>query len=515
MPLAEISSMRSSMPVYTVAETRAIEQSASAGLPAGTLMARAGLAAAELARELLGERGRAVLVLAGLGNNGGDAFEAAAHLRQWFFRVSVVFTGTMERLPADARAALGKWRAAGGDIADTIPADFRADLVIDGLFGIGLARPIGGPDAELIEAVNRYGKPILALDIPSGISGDTGQSLGSAIRATTTLTFLTMKPGLLTLDGPDHCGELCCDQLGVDIAAFVPAGTPTGWFVGRPLAGDFPIKRPSNFHKGHAGSVVIFGGADGMTGAALLAGRAALRVGAGKVFVGMLDEHALCIDPNQPELMLRPATQLVAVARREADAIAVGPGLGTSLPAYELLKAILAIGVPLILDADALNLIAAHSDLAASVVQRRAQTLITPHPAEAARLLATTTESVQADRLAAARSLASRYNAIAVLKGNGSITATPPGDYWINGSGNPGMAAAGMGDVLTGFIASLVTQYRDSARDPAAATRFGVWLHGAAADTCVQRGIGPIGLTASDVIDAARTVINHPHKQIS
>ena len=205
-----------SFPIYTTPAIRKLEERAAPA--SGTLMERAGAAAAEYARSLCGDTAKRVLVVAGPGNNGGDAFEVAAHLKRWFFRVSVVFSGERAKLPKDAQAALAQWEAVGGTLEKDIPGDTRFDLAVDGLFGIGLTRPLAGAHAALVGKLNALGAAILALDIPSGINADTGAVMGCAVRASHTLTFIAHKPGLLTLDGPDHCGELKLDTLGLDSA---------------------------------------------------------------------------------------------------------------------------------------------------------------------------------------------------------------------------------------------------------------------------------------------------------
>ena len=486
---------RTSNAVYLSAQIREIE-TLSAALP---LMPRAGLAAAEYARELLGEYGRRVLVLAGPGNNGGDALEAATHLKQWFYRVELVFTGDEHALSAEALAALAKWRACGGTTYSAPPAALRPDLVIDGLFGIGLARPLEGGYAELIRSVNQLPGPKLALDIASGINADTGAVMGCALRATHTITFIALKPGLLTLDGPDHCGLIRVADLGLDVDT-LPAskGATTG-----PVSLRHALApRLLNFHKGKAGSVGVLGGAHGMVGAAVLAGRAALKLGAGKVLLGLMSDQPPHLDYFQPELMLRTPRDLLEPG--VVTAFAVGPGMGTVKSAEQLLREVLDASVPLVLDADALNLIASSKTLQARLPKRTAASVLTPHPAEAARLLGCATAVVQSDRIKAALELSQRYQAVVVLKGNGSVIADPDASWLINRSGNPGMASAGMGDVLAGMIASLLAQGA-MAREAVAAA---VWLHGAAADSLAAQGEGPLGITASDVIDAARRIAN-------
>jgi hydroxyethylthiazole kinase-like uncharacterized protein yjeF len=440
----------------------------AAGVEESALMERAGTAAAELAATLAGDRAKDVLVLAGPGNNGGDARIVAERLKEKFFRVDVV--------------------SAGDPIAQKPWA-----LVVDGLFGIGLARDITGPHAALVEYANRQRCPVLALDIPSGLHSDSGRVLGCAVRATHTLTFIALKPGLLTLDGPDHCGQIRVETLGLDANRLVPA---TAWVAEPQLFGELLKPRPRNFHKGMAGSAAILGGAEGMTGAALLAGRAALKMGAGRVYVGLLDED-LSIDLEHPELMLRHPDDALG---QDLDALVVGPGLGQGERAETLVGAALASDLPCVLDADGLNLLAENPELRHACARRTAETLLTPHPAEAARLLALKTADVQADRVKAAKILSENLKAHVVLKGAGSVLAARDGHWFINASGNPGMASAGMGDVLAGILGALLAQ-RYSGES---ALVLGVHLHGAAADALARDGVGPVGLTAGEVIDAAR-----------
>ena len=454
------------------------------------LMERAGRAAAEAARAMLAGGG-APLVVAGPGNNGGDALVVARLLRERGFAPVVVFAGDAARLPTDARAAHDDWRAAGGELLDGIPAqDFS--LAIDGLFGIGVTRPLEGRYAQLVGRINALGCPVLALDVPSGLDADTGRVMGIAVRATRTLSFIALKPGLLTLDGPDHCGD-------VELAALGLAADATDGSV--VAVDDFRARlapRPRNSHKGSFGSTGILGGAPGMAGAALLAGRAGLKLGSGRVYVGMLER--LAVDPLQPELMLRSADEVFA----HATALAVGPGLGQSDAALALLRRALETPLPLVLDADALNLVAAHPVLGKRCAARAAATLLTPHPAEAARLLGCAVDDVQADRIAAALELARRHRAHVVLKGCGSVLADTDGRWQINTTGNAGLASAGSGDVLSGIAVALLAQGWPAADALAAA----VHLHGAAADELVADGTGPAGLTAGEVIDAARELFN-------
>ena len=486
-------------PVCRTEDVRRIEALALAQPQPPQLMERAGLAAAELARDLAGGSGKPIVVFAGPGNNGGDAFVLARHLKSWWFDVSVHFTGDAQTLSHDAAAAFGAWRDAGGRITTDIPPLQRCGLVVDGLFGIGLQRELTGRYAGLVSAINEAHAPILALDVPSGIESDSGRVLGCAVRATHTITFIALKPGLLTLDGPDHTGALHLASLDLDAGALVP---PSGSAIGSGVLRRSLGRRPLNSHKGSFGSVAVIGGAAGMVGAALLAGRAALKLGGGRIYVGLLDERALPVDPVQPELMVRSAES--ALELDTVTVLAVGPGLGVSAQSTALVAKALASSVPVVLDADALNLLATQESLIAALSRRQAATLLTPHPAEAARLLGVSTADVQRDRVEAALRLAAIHHAGVVLKGGGSVCAWPDGKWAINTSGNPGMSSAGMGDVLTGICAALLAQ----GAAPEAALAAGVYLHGAAADAAVAAGRGPAGLIASEIIDPAREILN-------
>ena len=486
-------------PVYLTADVRAIEAAAVAVKKPPQLMEKAGLAAAEFARDISGGTGKPMLVLAGPGNNGGDAFVVARHLKKWYFKVTVVFAGEERKLSADAKAALGAWRKAGGTIIPSLPALRQWGLVVDGIFGIGLEREVAGHYAEWINTVNSFGVPILALDLPSGLHSDSGHMMGCAVRATHTVTFIALKPGLLTFDGPDHCGEIHLRTLDLDAKSLRPA---SGCLIGREVLAGALKPRRINSHKGDYGSVGIIGGDHGMVGAALLAGRAALKLGAGRVYVGLLARDAPLLDVEQPELMLRTADEVLKL--KNLTCLAVGPGLGQMPDAACYLGWALDSPLPMVLDADALNLIAMDLGLAALLGKRKAPTLLTPHPAEAARLLHTGTREIQADRIGAATRLATKFNASVVLKGAGSVCAASDGTWHLNTSGNPGMASAGMGDVLTGVVAALLSQ----GTEPDVALRAGVYLHGAAADHAVTSGAGPIGLSATETISAARTLLN-------
>jgi hydroxyethylthiazole kinase-like uncharacterized protein yjeF len=486
----------SSQPIYRVAQIREIEARRSKVSP--SLMERAGAAATRAALAMMRGARLPALILCGPGNNGGDGFVLARILRQRGFNPAVVFRDDAQRLPESARAAFGEWQTWGGHCDTEIP-DRQFSLAVDALFGIGLSRPLDGAYAELIARINRMDCPVLALDIPSGLCADTGRVLGTAVHATHTATFIGLKPGLLTLDGPDHCGDISVHDLDLAAEALVK---PEARVVTPELFSEWLKPRPRNSHKGMMGNVGIVGGAAGMVGAALLAGRAALKLGAGRVYVGLLDDRAVAVDSGQPELMLRPPREVLSSGF--ATALAIGPGLGQSSAALDLLQQTLGCELPLVVDADALNLLAAHPVLVRHVRRRTAPTLLTPHPMEASRLLGLSTAEISADRIGAALALAKKLKQTTMLKGCGSVVALPDGRWYINTSGNAGMASAGMGDVLTGIAALLLAQGW-----PAAQALLGaVHLHGAAADRLVEDGVGPAGLTASETIDSARRIYN-------
>ncbi|MGW8392377.1 NAD(P)H-hydrate dehydratase [Pseudoduganella sp. HUAS MS19] len=498
-------------PLFTIAEIRAIEHAAAERLPAGALMQRAGQAGANEALDLLPLTiGRArVLVLAGPGNNGGDALEAAAHLGHAGAQVTILHfppagTPATERLDAlqRARSSPARFAALNG------PADARAvaagtdwTLVVDGLFGIGLARPITGDFAELVAAVNALACPILALDVPSGLDADTGaivgaEAQGTAVRATHTVTFIADKPGLHTAEGRDHAGVVIVSSLEIDRDLFATAHAKLNDVA---LFAHCARRRRHSSHKGSNGSVAVVGGARGMAGAPILAARTALASGAGRVYACFVGEPPP-FDASQPELMCRSAQEYDF----NSAVLVIGPGMGASAASAEMLASALHSQSPVVLDADALNLLAGSEALRSQLAQRKAPCILTPHPLEAARLLGGTAAEVQTDRLGAARALAERLAATVVLKGSGTAIAARDGEIVLNTTGNPALATAGTGDVLSGLCGSLLAQGWPEWE----AALAGVWLHGMAADVLVTEGAGPIGLTASELIPAIRTAVN-------
>lgn len=498
--------------LYTVAQLRAIERGASATLPSGALMQRAGQAGAHVALALIAglpKARRSVLLLAGPGNNGGDALETAANLAHANAGVDVAIlylpAGPAQQLSAETADALARARASQARFIDALP-ERAPGLVVDGLFGIGLARPLAGPARALVEALNTRRWPVLALDVPSGLDADTGSVVGPdgvAVVAERTLTFIGDKPGLYTLAGRDHAGQVQLDALGVDAAAHA---APTMCVNETTLFAVHLQPRRHDSNKGSFGNVMIVGGAQGMAGAPVLAARCALLAGAGRVLVAALDPGC-AFDSMHPEIMFRLAAEQSLARATSAQTLVIGPGLGDSAQAMGLLADALAGDASIVLDADGLNLVAASVELAERLRGRAARgcaSVMTPHPLEAARLLGISTAEIQQDRLAAARQLAERYQAVVVLKGSGSIIAAPGQIAVVNPNGNPGLATGGSGDTLAGLCGALLAQGW-SARLGACGA---VWLHGAAADRLVADGVGPIGMSAGELAPAVRTILN-------
>ena len=497
--------------LYTAAEIGAMESAHAKLRPKDALMLRAGAAVAALAVSVLKKKPVAnILVLAGPGNNGGDAWVAAAALLKLGHRVTILEPGKRSHTDAVAQKMMAAYRKAKGATVTKFPVNAKFDLIIDGLFGIGLTRAPRGVFADAIAAANAsadaHHTPMLAIDVPSGLLADTGGAPGATIRADFTLTFLGAKAGLYTADGVDHAGEIRVDTLGVDVSA------TQGELLTHAIVTPLIPQRRNNAHKGSFGSVGVIGGAAGMVGAAVLAARAALHMGPGKVYLGLAAKAAPTFDAINPEIMLQHADQLLADKSPVAlTALAVGMGLGVDKSARHLLKAALALTLPTVVDADALTMLATNASIYAAFQAKSAgkphrcwRFIFTPHPGEAARLLGASVDEIQSDRVGAAKAIAAKFNAVTVLKGAGTIIATPDARYWVNTSGNPGMASGGMGDALSGMIASFLAQ-GVNALD---AARLAVYLHGAAADECLAHGMAPHGLTASEVIFEARTLLN-------
>jgi len=487
-------------PLHDVATSRAIEQRALAAGPPGALMRCAAHGVARLARALAPHAAR-VWVAAGPGGNGGDGLHAAAELQHAGCRVVASLFAAPERLPADAAEGLQRARQAGVEVIDELPAEGGFELAIDALLGLGSSRAPGGDIARAIAALNGCGAPVLAVDLPSGLHPGTGAPLGDlVVRADATLMLLTLKPGPFTAAGRDHAGEIWFDALDLPSPGDLPAARLT---CPADLARALPARRHAH-HKGSYGDAIVIGGAPGMIGAARLAAHACLAAGAGRTIVSLLDEATRHEDATRPEWLWRETAWLPGRADLEHSTVVCGCGGGDAVRAA--LPAVLARSARLVLDADALNAVAAdsalHRQLAARGVRGR-PTVLTPHPLEAARLLGSSTPAVQADRLAAARQLAEHMHAVVVLKGSGSVIAAPGFLTRLNASGCAALASGGTGDVLAGWIGGLWAQHAAAEAGMAVEAAFDVaaasaWLHGRAG----EQG----GASAARALDLVQTM---------
>lgn len=438
-----------------------------------------------------------IAVVCGPGNNGGDGYVLARHAQASGRDVRVVRLAGSTPYGELAQRACSEYEAGGGRIesfSDRLP---EVDLIVDALFGMGLARAPNADTATLIDAINRHDAPVFSMDVPSGIDSDSGHADGVAVLAGRTLQFIAAHRGLLTGDALGHVGDLDIATLDVSDTAF-DGVQATAKRIGAGDLGNYLRPRPRNTHKGRHGHVLCIGGDDGMGGSIALCMEAALRTGAGLVSVATQSSNVAPMLSRRPEAMVRGVnsrSDLKPVVDA-ATVIAIGPGLGRAAWAKPLFSSTLAAGKPLVIDADALNLLAGS-------VTALADAILTPHPGEAARLLGVSTDFIQGDRYGAAASLARKYGCTVVLKGAGTIVAAPGQVPYVIAAGNPGMASGGMGDVLTGVIAALRAQGL-SAFDAACC---GALLHALAGDAAAAAG-GERGLIASDLFAYLRTLAN-------
>ncbi len=466
--------------LHSSAATRRLEQSAMALLAPHTLMQRAGLAVARLACAVA-PHAQTIWVACGPGNNGGDGLEAAMHLQQWGRKPVVTLCAKPTSLPPDAAQSLQRALQAGISIALQPPE--HCDLAIDALLGLGVSRPLEGVMPNQLLHMHRSARSVLAVDLPSGLNADTGNYVDSKFdtqliannldfkngKSIFCLNLLSLKPGVFTAQGKDLAGQVWWDDLGVNTIDC----EPNAWLLGADCAA--PQVRPHASHKGTWGDVAIIGGAPSMVGAALLAGRAALHAGAGRVLVSLLGDAGLLCDPAQPELMLRPLDQM------DLHNSTVVCGCGGADSVRTLLPQVLTQSPRLVLDADALNAIATDTslhNLLKARASRNQATILTPHPLEAARLLSCSTAQVQADRLAAAQELAHQFRCVVILKGAGSVIAAPGQVPCINPTGNARLATAGTGDVLAGLVGTLLAH----SQTPFEAACDATYRHGQMAD---------------------------------
>ena len=487
--------------VWTPAQVRSLDRLAIErfAIPGYELMTRAGQAAFGIARQRWPDADR-WLVLCGSGNNAGDGFVIARLAQAAGLQVTVAVLADPLSLQGDAAAAWRDYAGSGGTAQPfSVALIAGSDLVVDALLGTGLQRPVAGEYLAAIEAVNAGQRPVLALDVPSGLDSLNGTALGAAVRADLTVTFVGRKTGLYLGSGPDFSGEV--EFAGLDIPAGavqqLQAAPVFSLFDMGDLAGLLP-PRPADAHKGSFGHVLIVGGNRGMSGAVRLAGEAALRAGAGLVTVATRPEHALWMPLTRPELMcagVASGEDLGPLLKR-ATLVACGPGLGRDPWAKELFDRVVGSGLPLILDADALNLLAERR-------LRRDNWILTPHPGEAARLLGTSSAMVQGERVDALNELCRRYGGTVVLKGRGTLIGREGSVPVLIDRGNPGMATAGMGDVLTGLVAGLAAQTGSTDIQTAAGAAF---IHAAAGDAAAATG--ERGLLASDLFAQLRPWLN-------
>lgn len=492
---AEYSSALSSLALYSAAEVRALDKAAIAGgIPGSQLMKRAGRAAFEYAHELF-PQAPYMTIYCGAGNNAGDGYVVAALAAQRRLPVRIIQVGSLEKLTEVARQAYEFALQEGVGIESFSDAEAPTEgVIIDALLGIGLSGEVNAPYRQAIEQINQTHLPVLALDIPSGLNADTGAVAGVAVRATATITFIATKRGLLTGRGPALCGKLITADLAVPAAIFENVAPAVERLQLSDLLAGFPA-RDADAHKGDFGHVMIIGGDTGFGGAALMAAEAAARTGAGLVSIATRPEHIAAILARRPEVM---ACGVVSGQELEPwlarpTILVVGPGLGQSPWSEQMLQQAMNSGLPLVLDADALNMIAAGRVVPADT--KRNNWLLTPHPGEAARLLGTDSADIQQDRFAAVQALQQRYGGTIVLKGAGSLVAGLTSTLGVVAEGNPGMATGGMGDVLSGILGALVAQGLDMTE----AARLGACLHSAAADLAAAE-VGQRSLLATDLI---------------
>ena len=484
--------------LYSTSQVRAIDARAiEMGVPGYTLMKRAGEAALRYLRQRWPTAHRIVIVC-GAGNNGGDGFVLGRFAQAAGLTVAVLSAVAPEKLRGDARQACDDFKASGGSLRPFAAERLaEGDVIVDALLGTGLQGEVRAELAEAIHAINASDQPIFALDVPSGLDSDTGMPHGETVRADCTVTFVGLKTGLFTGDGPEFAGTVTFDDLELappDSATFKPR---LERIVDAEIQRALPRRRRAA-NKGDFGRVLIVGSGTGMPGASRLAGEACLRVGAGLVTVAVAPENVAAIAAGRPELICLPLADPNALVEAvdRADILAIGPGLGRTPWARAALDIVLRSEKATVVDADALNLIAE------TKCRARDNWILTPHPGEAGRLLGISTRETQGDRLRALDRLTERYGGTVVLKGAGTLVGSKGHISGLCERGNPGMASAGTGDVLTGTIAGILAQCRDIWL----ATRVGVLVHAMAGDAAARTG--ERGLLAGDVARELHTCVN-------
>jgi len=513
--------------IVTAGEMKALDMAAMKeyGIAGLVLMENAGRQVAEVVRQVLGEvRDRVVTVFIGKGNNGGDGLVAARHLLNLGAEVKVLALDDVKNITGDAAVNLAIWQKMGQKIYSVQHGDginivrlilMNTDLIVDAIYGTGFRGKVNEKVGRIIEVLNGSGKPIIAVDIPTGLEADSGRVKGPCIQAVRTVTFGLPKLGLILEPGVDYTGKLHIADISIP-AHLVEKSAPHRYLITAELVREWLPPRPSGAHKGNFGRVLVVAGSRGMTGAACLAGDSALRTGAGLVTVAVPETLHDIMEVKLTEVMTVPlpdtgagvlseeAGQVILTNLGKADVLAVGPGLSTAPEVVALLKELLSsVRVPCVLDADALNAIEGGEILK----EVRTPVVISPHPGEMARLMGISVREVQEDRLEVAARAATAWNVVVLLKGARTVVAAPSGAIYINPTGNPGMATGGSGDVLTGTVASLIAQGLEPSRAAAA----GAYIHGLAGDLAAGEK-GMAGLVAGDILSALPAAI---HKIIS
>jgi len=492
---------------------------AEAGVPSLQLMERAGRAVAEQARDMLGFcAGRKVVVVAAKGNNGGDGLVAARYLSSWGAEVRVFLWAEPGELSPDSAANYRAFLEQGGEVSPGDAESLRreligADLVVDALFGFGFRGRAEGVFAEAIEVINQAGAPVLSVDLPSGVEGGTGAVNGPAVRATRTVTLALPKTGLYLYPGAEMAGELVVADIGMPLDLLDGVVKSRLYVLQEEDARDLLPRRSPFAHKGECGRVLVVAGSEGLTGAAALCSRAAMRAGAGVVTLGIPAALNPVMEVKLTEVMTLPlpggdgkrlhpeGVGLIVERLAGYDVLALGPGLGTAEPTVEAVRDILRrVDKPVVLDADGINCLAGEERL---LRERGGPTVITPHPGELGRLLGMSSAEVQGARLDAAQAAAARTGCVTVLKGANTVIADPGGKAFFHPLALPGLATAGSGDVLTGCLAAMWAQ----GMEPLHAALCGVSLHGKAAQLAAEL-VGRVGLVAGDLVSHLPLVLS-------
>lgn len=516
------------MRAVTAQEMRNLDRTAinDYGIPGLVLMENAGLAVVKAVREKLGGVGdKVVTIFAGKGNNGGDGLVAARHLHNSGAEVKVLLLAEPGEITGDAAVNLSIWNKMGQKVYPVLRGDdfnavrlflVKTDLIIDAIYGTGFKGAVREPVGRILEAINASGKPVVAVDIPSGLEADTGKVSGPCIRATVTVTFALPKLGLLFEPGAGYVGELKVADISIPAATYESQDLKRNLPEKQMVANWLPY-RPNASHKGDYGRVLLIAGSSGLTGAACLAAEASARSGAGLITLAVPEGLHGIVETKLTEVMTVPLPQtdrqtisldaltLINGILERADVLALGPGLSTHPETVELVRRLLpSLRIPCVLDADGLNALAGHTDI---FKKMQAPVIITPHPGEMSRLTGMPVSKIQEDRLATAEKFASAWGAVVVLKGVPTLVCSPDGETYVNPTGNPGMASGGSGDVLTGIIAGFLAQ----GMNPVTACAAGVYLHGMAGDlAAVHKGM--MGMLAGDILAALPDAISDLEK---